>query len=83
MNTVVLYVCTGGYLGRTFECSNDDEIRLAANLICQDLGIDLLTDEEFNELLFDYEIHVERLCSECSSAWESGNIYIGGLEAIS
>ena len=72
MNTVVLHM-NDDLLKRTFECSNENEQRLAANLICHDEGIDNLTDSEFSLLVETGYVHL-------GSGY--GLIYIGGLESI-
>lgn len=73
MNTVVLHLSNDDYLGRTFECCGQDEVRLAVNLICQDVGAPELTDEEFTLLEGDCYHYLGLL----------GSIYIGGLESVS
>ena len=74
MNQVVFFMSDGCWLGRTFECCGDDEVRLAVNLICQDMSRDQLTDKEFASFLDDQSFHCERA---------KGCIYMGGIEAIS
>ena len=72
MNTVVLFIYASGGLGHTFECSTQDEQRMAANLIRRGLSLPELTDQQFEELfdLFDLQ-------------FQEGTIHIGGLEAVS
>lgn len=62
------------YLGRTFECCNNDEVRLAVNLICQGLGEPELNDKQFEILIGDTYYYL---------GLGNGNVYIGVLEAVS
>lgn len=74
MNTVVLHLSNENYLGRTFECCGQDEIRLATNLICQDTSTVELNDEQFSKLEDNGYYYLGLRC---------GVIYLGGLEAVS
>ena len=74
--TVVLYMSNEGYLGCTFECYSHDDIHLAINKICDDLGIDYLTDEQVGEAIEYCEYDISRDCHYCGETKESGRILI-------
>ncbi len=83
MNQVVLFISNDGYLGRTFECCGDDDIRLAINLICDDLGLDYLSNKQVGEAIEYCEYDISRNCNCCGESMEGGRILIGGLESVS
>lgn len=74
MNTVVLYIDESHILGQTFECGNEDEQRLAVNLICQAENIEELSDDKFNEFIDNEELYL---------GFGNGTIYVGVLESVS